>query len=253
MSYKTYKNSKTDKFGEKPKLIPPHGGYKKLLSYQMATVIYELTKLKLVGIARASLAELLADYIDFLRQKRLKQWEKDSAQAREIRGLAYRSDKSYKTYKRGFTLIEIILAISISSILLWQGLVRYNEFNRRQQVEQAAQDFVSVLRNAQNRAITGDKPASGCSKLEGFQVSPTLSSNTYYVAAVCDGGALVERRTESLRSKFVKFSAGSTITFSSLYGTSNGASFTISHIVAGVAPATITVSEGGSISCTGCD
>lgn len=54
---------------------------------------------KLVGIARMSLEELLKDYEDFLRQKGFKNWDKDSPQAREVRNLVYRTDKSYKTYR----------------------------------------------------------------------------------------------------------------------------------------------------------
>jgi four helix bundle suffix protein len=57
------------------------------------------TELKLVGVARASLEELLIDFQDFLRQHDLKLWGKDHLKAREIRGLCYRKDRSYKTYK----------------------------------------------------------------------------------------------------------------------------------------------------------
>jgi len=57
------------------------------------------SELKLLGVARASFQELLEDYEDFLRQRNFKQWGKDSAEAAEVRGLAYKSDKSYKTYK----------------------------------------------------------------------------------------------------------------------------------------------------------
>jgi restriction system protein len=91
------------------KLIPPHGGYRELRSYQNAEIVYDATvkfcdkfidrrsrthdqmvqaarsgkqniaegsmasgtskktELKLVGVARASLEELLMDYQDFLR------------------------------------------------------------------------------------------------------------------------------------------------------------------------------------------
>lgn len=133
MSYMSYTTNN--------KIIPPHGGYKKLLSYQMAEVIYDLTvsfcdsyrsymtyktyeqmigaarsgkqniaegstasgtskktELKLIGIARASLEELLVDYQDFLRTKKLPLWSKDSPLAKEIRSLSYQSNKSYKTY-----------------------------------------------------------------------------------------------------------------------------------------------------------
>jgi len=43
-------------------------------------------ELKLVGIARASLEELLIDYKDFLRQRGLPLWGKEHPPAKEIRG-----------------------------------------------------------------------------------------------------------------------------------------------------------------------
>lgn len=56
------------------------------------------TELKLLGVARASLEELLQDYEDFLRQQNLNLWPKDSLEAHTVRRLAYRSNRSYKTY-----------------------------------------------------------------------------------------------------------------------------------------------------------
>ena len=153
---------------QKTNLISPHGGYRKLKSYQTAEIIYDLTvefcrkyispigdrtnrskesigpirpikhktyrtnrsfklqeqmtgaarsgkqniaegcqvsgtskksELKLISIARGSLEELLQDFEDFLRQHNLLLWAKDSAQARAVRGLAYKSNRSYKTYR----------------------------------------------------------------------------------------------------------------------------------------------------------
>ena len=121
-------------------LIPPHGGYRKLKSFQTATLIYDLTaefcdkfikdrrlrdqivhaarsgrqniaegcqasgtskktEIKLISVARASQEELLLDYEDFLRQRKLHQWSKDDQRVLGIRRLAYRSDRSYRTYK----------------------------------------------------------------------------------------------------------------------------------------------------------
>jgi restriction system protein len=126
---------------EIPRLIPPHGGYRELQSYQMAEIVFDATvifcdrfidrrsrthdqmvqaarsgkqniaegsmasgtskkfELKLIGVARASLEELLLDFQDYLRQKRLPLWGKDDAKAKEIRALVYRSNRSYTTYK----------------------------------------------------------------------------------------------------------------------------------------------------------
>jgi four helix bundle suffix protein len=118
-----------------PTLIPPHGGYRKLRSYQTAELVYDATavfcdrfidkrsrthdqmmqaarsgvqniaegsmasatskktELKLTGVARASLEELLLDYQAFLRQKGLRIWAKDSPEALAVRK-KYSSDKS---------------------------------------------------------------------------------------------------------------------------------------------------------------
>ena len=117
------------------KLIPTHGGYRKLRSFQCAQLVYDATvifcdrfvekrsrthdqmvqaarsgvqniaegsmasatskrtELKLTGVARASLEELLLDYEDFLRQRGLRIWAKDSSEALAVRK-KYLSDQS---------------------------------------------------------------------------------------------------------------------------------------------------------------
>lgn len=57
------------------------------------------TELKLVGVARASLEELLLDYEDFLRQRGLNLWNKNHPTAQIVRRLAYEKNRSYMTYK----------------------------------------------------------------------------------------------------------------------------------------------------------
>ncbi len=56
-------------------------------------------ELKLIGNARGSFGELLEDFEDFLRQRNLPLWSKDNKRAKEIRALAYKSNRSYMTYK----------------------------------------------------------------------------------------------------------------------------------------------------------
>ncbi|OGH20212.1 MAG: hypothetical protein A3D74_00845 [Candidatus Levybacteria bacterium RIFCSPHIGHO2_02_FULL_37_13] len=56
-------------------------------------------RIKLLGVARGSLEELLNDYLDFLRQRGLKLWEKDSPKARAVRALVYKSYNFYNNYK----------------------------------------------------------------------------------------------------------------------------------------------------------
>src|SRR5574341_1544444 len=124
-----------------PNLIPPHGGYRELRSYQNTEIVYDATvkfcdkfidrrsrthdqmvqaarsgkqniaegsmasgtskktEFKLVGVARASLEELLLDFEDFLRQRKLAIWRKDHPTAQAVRRLAYSENRSYMTYR----------------------------------------------------------------------------------------------------------------------------------------------------------
>jgi four helix bundle suffix protein len=61
-------------------------------------------ELKLVGVARASLEELLLDYEDFLRQRSLPLWGKEHPEAKKIRKLAWIENRTYETYR---TYIEL--------------------------------------------------------------------------------------------------------------------------------------------------
>lgn len=60
------------------------------------------TEIKLLGVARASLEELLEDYRDHLRTHALPLWEKDDKRVLAIRRLAKLKDRSYRTYMSYF-------------------------------------------------------------------------------------------------------------------------------------------------------
>ena len=60
---------------------------------RLASATSKETEVKLTNVARASLGELLLDYEDFLRQRGLRQWAKDSPEAQAVRRL-YLSDRS---------------------------------------------------------------------------------------------------------------------------------------------------------------
>jgi len=122
--------------------IPAHGGYRELLCYRKAAVVYDLTycfcerflrrgdrtvdqmiqaarsgkqniaegsqasgtsketEIKLTNVARASLEELLADYLDFLRTRNLSIWAKDCREALFVRRLGRRPAESFETYRK---------------------------------------------------------------------------------------------------------------------------------------------------------
>ncbi len=91
-SYLTYKNyEKMNKSARSGKQCIVEGSYNSVTSKKI--------ELKLIGNARGSYEELLEDYLDILRQRKLTIWSKDSDQAQKIRKLAYKSNRSYLTYK----------------------------------------------------------------------------------------------------------------------------------------------------------
>lgn len=74
-------------------------GKQNIAEGSMASGTSKKFELRLVSVARASLEELLLDYQDFLRQRKLPLWQKNHPQAQKIRKLAYASHRSYTTYR----------------------------------------------------------------------------------------------------------------------------------------------------------
>jgi four helix bundle suffix protein len=74
-------------------------GKQNIAEGSMASGTSKKTELKLVGVARASMEELLLDYQDFLRQRGLALWEKEHPENRKIRKLTYEQNRTYTTYK----------------------------------------------------------------------------------------------------------------------------------------------------------
>src|SRR5690554_4887318 len=125
-------------------LIPPHGGYRHLFSYQKAAIIYDRTvyfttpffhkydrtagqmvqaarsgeqylsecssawttsnetQIKLTSVARASLEELMIDYEDFLRPRKLPLWHKTHRLVARLRELNNSTpNATYATFQKG--------------------------------------------------------------------------------------------------------------------------------------------------------
>ncbi len=157
------------------RVIPAHGGYRKLRSFQAAQVIYDATvvfcerfigkmsrtrdqmiqaarsgvqniaegsmasatskktELKLTGVARASLEELRLDYEDFLRQRGLRRWEKDAAEALAVRG-KYKADGtegvepySVRTADEETAANTLVCLISQASFLLGRQIQKLEQ------------------------------------------------------------------------------------------------------------------------------
>jgi four helix bundle suffix protein len=77
--------------------------------------------LKLIGVARASLEELLLDFEDFLRQKSLPLWPKEHTKAKEVRAIAWKENRSYSTYKTYFESSDAETAANTAICVIHQA------------------------------------------------------------------------------------------------------------------------------------
>jgi four helix bundle suffix protein len=74
-------------------------GKQNILEGSKAGTSSKETEIKLTNVARASLEELLRDYLDFLRVRDLPVWDKDSEQARFVRNLGRSEPQTYELYR----------------------------------------------------------------------------------------------------------------------------------------------------------
>lgn len=163
-----------------PKIIVSHGGYKGLISYQKAEIIFDATvyftsrffkkgdrtidqmvqaarsgkqniaeasmaagtsketELKLTNVARASLEELLIDYHDFLRIRKLNEWPKEHRYAKRLKELNREKNANYETFKLG---IENSDPEICANVII--GLIKVTTYLLHKQLEALERDFVN--------------------------------------------------------------------------------------------------------------
>ncbi len=89
--------------------------------------------------------------------------------------------------KKGFTLIEMLVTITITMLMLGGGIAAYINFNEKQTLITASKDLQAYLRSAQSKARSGDRPNT-CDSLDAYQVYMAAGNNEIILRAICDGG-----------------------------------------------------------------
>lgn len=94
---------------------------------------------------------------------------------------------SHLVDSEGFTLVELLIVVSILVMVFGLTIASFNSFNRRQRLLQTALNFKSGLRFAQTRAISAEKPASNCTTFVGIHVTFTVSGYSIQHACTPEG------------------------------------------------------------------
>ena len=136
---------------------------------------------------------------------------------------------------RGYSLIEVLIAVTIIGILTGSSLVGYNRFQGRQGLKSAGEQLVSDLRLTQQKALSGEKPDNWCNgsgqTLAGWGLEFITPLTTYKIQAICSDVSVNPStdKTIILPNSVTKFGGDSSIDFAAVDGTASNASFILSR------------------------
>lgn len=123
---------------------------------------------------------------------------------------------------QGFTLVEILLVVSIIAVLSGFLIPGFSNYIQNQNIKQAQELFKSDLRTVQNKALTGVGATSSSIDYWGLKIVDANATN-YYVfssaeatGAACDAvNVSTAQKSETLPGEVVvRGAAGSCIFFS---------------------------------------
>jgi prepilin-type N-terminal cleavage/methylation domain-containing protein len=95
----------------------------------------------------------------------------------------------YSFLTHGFTLIETLVSITVVAMLFGLGYANYRNYANKQALLDSARKVEGDLRLAQEYALSGKKPDSGCTVLDGYRFKVNTSSKSYSIHPVCDNGS----------------------------------------------------------------
>ncbi len=129
--------------------------------------------------------------------------------------------------KAGFTLIELLVTTALGLLMLTGVLAAYSSLSTRQARAESARDVTTLLRVAQNRSQSGDKPPVDCNSLDGYRVFGSQSTQDYGIVPRCDGQDVSDERVVSRLRELEYFQNDFSVIFPAQPGPVTGAPVTV--------------------------
>jgi four helix bundle suffix protein len=129
-------------------------GKQNILEGSAASGTSKATEIKLTNVARASLEELLEDYRDFLRVRRLEEWTKEHPYTVRLRQLNRQPGANYETFKKGIENFDP--AVSANVMI---GLIKLTNYLLDQQIRHLEKAFLEEggMRERMTRARLSER------------------------------------------------------------------------------------------------
>lgn len=98
----------------------------------------------------------------------------------------------------GFSLIELLVTVTITLVLIGGALAAFTRYSDRQAVTSAVEELKVAFQSAQTKAAAGD--LGGCDRLAGYRVQTYLVGNETQISlqAVCATGEPSPAKIQSL-------------------------------------------------------
>lgn len=98
--------------------------------------------------------------------------------------------------KKGYTLIEILVSLTIISLIFYFGFVNFRDFSRRQTLESEARMLKTKIRAVQQLSLSGERPSGITCRapavINGYLLK--FYERYYEIKALCgENESLVER------------------------------------------------------------
>ncbi|MEK7497938.1 MAG: type II secretion system protein [Patescibacteria group bacterium] len=84
----------------------------------------------------------------------------------------------------GYSLVEILVVLTITGAIFGLGYSGFRDFARRQSINSTAKTFKTDIKLAQEQAFSGKK-VSGCVVLDGYKIFVDTSNSFYTISATC--------------------------------------------------------------------
>ena len=129
-------------------------GKQNILEGSEASATSKETEIKLTNVARASQKELLEDYRDFMRNRRIEEWTPTHPFAQRLRRLNRTPGANYETFRKGIEHPDPAICANVIA-----GLIKVTCYLLDQQMRRLEQDFLKEggLRERMTRARLAER------------------------------------------------------------------------------------------------